>query len=113
MPVDRTSKYELYVKAVYWVIATLTTVGYGDYKGYQPMEYVLSIGVEFIGIGIFSYLMGSINNLVGSEQTLQDIIDERVENIEKWLRKLEKARAKNFSKNLYDSIKEYTEISYF
>lgn len=44
------------------------------------------MGVEFLGIGIFSYLMGSINNLVGSEQTLQDIIDERIEDIELWLR---------------------------
>lgn len=30
-----------------------------------------------------------------------------------WLRQLEKARPKNFSKNLYDSIKEYTEKSYY
>lgn len=57
--------------------------------------------------------MGSINNLVGSDQDLQEIIDERIENIELWLRKLEKARPKNFSKNLYDSIKDYTYQSYY
>jgi len=56
--------------------------------------------------------MGSINNLIGSEETLQEIIDERMENIELWIRKLEKARPKNFSKNLYNSIKDYTEKSY-
>lgn len=50
--------------------------------------------------------------MVGADQDLQEIIDERVENIELWLRKLEKARPKNFSKNLYDSIKEYTQKSY-
>jgi len=69
--------------------------------------------VEFLGIGVFSYLMGSINNLVGSESTLQDIIDERTEDVESWLRKLEKSRSKNFSKQLYDSIKEYTEKAYY
>lgn len=111
--VDRSNDYNVYVTSIYWVITTLTTVGYGDFKGYTPEEYVLQMGVEFLGIGIFSYLMGSINNLVGSEQTLQDIIDERIEDIELWLRKLEKARPKNFSKNLYDSIKEYTEKSYY
>jgi len=68
--------------------------------------------VEFLGIGFSSYLMGSINNLIGSEETLQEIIDERMENIELWIRKLEKARPKNFSKNLYNSIKDYTEKSY-
>lgn len=111
--VDRTDDMTVYVTATYWVITTLTTVGYGDYKGYQSQEYLLQMAVEFLGIGIFSYLMGSINNLVGSESTLQDIIDERFEDIELWLRKLEKARSKNFSKQLYDSIKEYTEISYY
>lgn len=54
--------------------------------------------VEFLGIVVFSYLMGSINNLVGRESTLQDIIDERIEDVEMWLRKLEKSRSKNFSK---------------
>lgn len=46
--------------------------------------------VEFLGIGVFSYLMGSINNLVAAESTLQEVIDERIEGIETWLRKLEK-----------------------
>ena len=54
--------------------------------------------VEFLGIGVFSYLMGSINSIVGQETSLQDVIDERVEEIEGWLRKLEKSRSKNFSK---------------
>ena len=36
-----------------------------------------------------------------------------MEDIESWLRKLEKSRSKNFSKQLYDSIKEYTEKSYY
>ena len=47
-----------------------------------------------------------------AQEILPMIIDERIEDIEQWLRKLEKARPKNFSKNLYDSIKEYTEKSY-
>jgi hypothetical protein len=60
----------IYVTAVYWVITTLTTVGYGDYKGYTQTEYLFQMVVEFLGIGVFSYLMGSINNLVAAESTL-------------------------------------------
>jgi len=26
----------VYITAVYWVVTTLTTVGYGDFKGYTP-----------------------------------------------------------------------------
>ena len=77
--------------------------------------------VEFLGIGVFSYLMGSINSLMGSDYTLQDIIDERMENVEMWLRKLEKSRSKNFSTPTssatlttvgYGDFKGYTPIEY-
>lgn len=113
LPIDPEYPTGIYVTAVYWVITTLTTVGYGDYKGYTPTEYLFQMVVEFLGIGVFSYLMGSINTLVASESTLQEAIDERMEEIETWLRKLEKSRQKNFSKVLYDAIKDYTERSYY
>mgnify|MGYP006087908961 CR=1 FL=1 len=90
--------WKVYTISFYWVITTLTTVGYGDFKGYTPVEYLIQMIIEFMGIGVFSFLMGSINDLVGSERTLQDIIDDRMEEIEGWLRKLEKSRPKNFSK---------------
>lgn len=67
MHVNREETSEVYITAMYWVITTLTTVGYGDYKGYTPKEYLIQMVVEFLGIGIFSYLMGSISSLVGSE----------------------------------------------
>lgn len=92
LPIDPEYPTGIYVTAVYWVITTLTTVGYGDYKGYTPTEYLFQMVVEFLGIGVFSYLMGSINTLVASESTLQEAIDERMEEIETWLRKLEKSR---------------------
>lgn len=56
--------------AIYWVITTLTTVGYGDYKGYTKQEYIFQMVVEFLGIAVFSYLMGSISGLVSSEGNL-------------------------------------------
>lgn len=64
IPVDPEDDLAIYITAVYWVITTLTTVGYGDYKGYTPMEYNYQMVVEFLGIGVFSWLMGSINGMV-------------------------------------------------
>ena len=106
--VEKENDYAVYVCAVYWVITSLTTVGYGDFKGYQGEEYCFQMIVEFLGIVVFSFLMGSINGLMEKEVILQDIIDARIEDVELWLRKLEKTRSKNFSKQLYDCIKLYT-----
>ena len=95
------------------MITTLTTVGYGDIKGYTPEEYEFTIFVEFLGIGVFSYLMNSINSLFDQEIKLSDFIDSRNEKLENWLRMLEKTRGKNFGKPIYDAIKIYASQTYY
>ena len=37
---NRQNPKEIYIVAVYWVITTLTTVGYGDVKGFTTDEYL-------------------------------------------------------------------------
>jgi hypothetical protein len=66
-----------------------------------------------MGIGVFSFLMNSINSLFGSETQLLDIIDRRIEDVETWLRNLEKRRNKNLTKQMFDSVKVYTEQAYY
>ena len=69
--------------------------------------------VEFIGIGFFSFLMGSINSILVQQSKLQDIIDEKIEDLDIWLRKLDKSRTnKHLPKILYDNIKNYVESSF-
>jgi hypothetical protein len=71
------------------------------------------MAVEFIGIGFFSFLMGSINSILVQESKLQDIIDEKIEDLDIWLRRLDKSRInKHLPKGLYDNIKEYVEASF-
>jgi len=61
VPSDRTSQY---ITAIYWTVTTLATVGYGDIKGYTTQEYVFNMFVEFAAISFFSFVMGSINNVL-------------------------------------------------
>jgi hypothetical protein len=37
---------DIYITALYWVITTLTTVGYGDIKGLTYQEYLFTMAVE-------------------------------------------------------------------
>ena len=64
---DLTSDGNIYLAAIYWIVTTLTTVGYGDLKGYTPDEYMFQIGVEFAGIGLFAMFMGEIQEALDSQ----------------------------------------------
>ena len=71
------------------------------------------MAIEFIGIGFFSFLMGSFNSILVQESKLQDIIDEKIEDLDIWLRKLDKSRnSKHLPKILYDNVKGYVESSF-
>lgn len=71
-PENRTSNY---IFAFYWIIETITTVGYGDYSGTNTDEIVFTMFLEFYGLSFFSFLIGSISNIFSNGQKFEDLID--------------------------------------
>lgn len=57
---DLANKGKLYLASFYFVTTTLATIGYGDLKGYTSMEYLVCMGIELVGIGVFALFMGEI-----------------------------------------------------
>ncbi|CAN6681135.1 unnamed protein product [Malus baccata var. baccata] len=53
-----------YVTAVYWSITTLTPVGYGDLHPVNAWEMILDIFYMFFHLGLTSYIIGNMTNLV-------------------------------------------------
>jgi hypothetical protein len=47
------------ITAMYWVITTFTSVGYGDVLGSNPSEYMFVMLVEMVGICFFGYMIGT------------------------------------------------------
>lgn len=56
--------WERYVTAVYWSITTLTTTGYGDLHAVNTKEMVFDIFYMLFNLGLTSYLIGNMTNLV-------------------------------------------------
>ncbi|XP_076955551.1 potassium channel KAT3-like [Bidens hawaiensis] len=53
-----------YTYSLYWSIVTLTTVGYGDLHAVNTGEKVFSIFYMIFNIGLTSYLIGNMTNLI-------------------------------------------------
>ena len=48
----------------YWVCTTISTVGYGDYSGGTTLEYIVSLGLEFFGLVVFSLLEVTVKTII-------------------------------------------------
>lgn len=52
---------DIYANAFYFILTTITTVGYGDLGGSTTIELLFSMIVEFVGLTFFSFLTGTIS----------------------------------------------------
>ena len=52
-----------YVTQLYFIVTTVTTVGYGDYKPYTPVGRLYIMFVQFFGIIIFTEYQQAITQI--------------------------------------------------
>ena len=67
----------MYITAIYFILTTATTVGYGDYYAHNPSENAFLIFVQIVGICFFSTVTGKISSLK-KEKKIMDIVEEKV-----------------------------------
>ena len=45
----------------------------------------------FMGLTFFSFLMGSITSIFSTSDSFDDLIEEKLDNLDKWIKKIEKS----------------------
>ena len=73
----------------------MTTVGYGDVNGSTDWELAFTMFVEFIGLSFFSFLTGTIGVMFSGDQSFESLTNERMEQLDLWLLKLEACNVKD------------------
>ncbi|GMH20788.1 hypothetical protein Nepgr_022630 [Nepenthes gracilis] len=58
------SVWNNYITSIYWSIVTLTTTGYGDLHAENTREMLFNIFYMLFNLGLTSYLIGNMTNLV-------------------------------------------------
>jgi len=102
-----------YIFAFYWIFEVITTVGYGDFTGKTSYEYIFSIVLEFIGLTFFSFLMGSINGIFNTKDNFDDLIEEKLDSLDMWIKKIEKSNKPfHIQPTLYNDIRKYVEQAF-
>jgi len=55
-----------YVEAAYWALTTIATIGYGDVTPSTTPQVLYTMAVMMIGVGVFSYAIGTVAGLLTS-----------------------------------------------
>jgi voltage-gated potassium channel len=55
-----------YLRALYWTIETLSTVGYGDVTPATNAETLYAIGVMIFGVGVYGYIIGNVASILAN-----------------------------------------------
>ena len=98
----------IFVKCVYYVLTSISTLGYGDYTPVGVKELIVSLIILFIGVIIFSFNIASIINLViDSRQKLIQYQDKMI----KLNTYMKQKDLPNFLKFKLRKYLEYTHIS--
>lgn len=91
---------ENYIEAVYFITTTISTVGFGDFKGFPDLEGNWAIEMTYLmfvtayGIVLFSSVVNEIFTYK-KLKTVSQIVHEQVKDTEEYLYQISKAK-KNY-----------------
>ncbi len=75
-----------YIKAMYWTITTLTSVGYGDITPSTNLQRLYAIVVMIVGVGIFGYVISNIVRVLANSDASRSYFMEKMDTIDAFIR---------------------------
>ena len=95
-----------YLKAFYWAITTLSTVGYGDITPNTDAEMGYACFAELLGSMIFGIMIGSLSTMLMSGKALEEKIDNQLAELQEFM------TSKNIPSKLRSKVRRYMELYY-
>lgn len=75
-----------YVYAVYWVITTLSTVGYGDIAPKTPAQMMFASLTMIIGVAFFGYILSNMASLLSRLDAARESYMNHLDKVESYMR---------------------------
>lgn len=83
---DKYGDGENYLRALYWCITTLATVGYGDITPQNPVQMVYTICIMIAGAGMYGLIIGNVSNILAKRDAAKVHFQEKVEKINAFMK---------------------------
>ena len=100
----------IYFTSLYFIITTLTTVGYGDITGKTFKEIVFQIFLLIIGIMAYSWLISYCSNIIQEKSKATEALKNKVRILDDIRMKYNKMSKEMYTK-IYRHL-EYTHLTY-
>lgn len=81
---DENKMFE-YVKAIYWAMTTLTTVGYGDISAKTPLQMLYAAFTQLIGVGVFGFILSNVASLLSRLDAAREHHMDNLDQIENFM----------------------------
>jgi hypothetical protein len=77
-----------YIRALYWCVTTVATIGYGDYvpDHEKNLQIIYTICVQVLGVGMYGYIIGNVASLVANLDVARTAFVKRTEEINNFMR---------------------------
>jgi len=78
------SNYEIIIRCMYFILTTVTTIGYGDFIPISQNERAFIMFIELIGVAFFSYILGNFIDMISAYDKKMSDTDKNLE-LNVWL----------------------------
>lgn len=74
-----------YVRAVYWAMTTLTTVGYGDIAAKTAPQMLFAATTQLVGVGVFGFILSNVASLLSRLDAAREHHMDNLDQIENFM----------------------------
>ncbi len=90
-----------YLKALYWTITTITTIGYGDITPSTNGQIIYTMFVQLTGAGMYGYIIGNLASMLANSDLARTQFRAKMEKIQTFM------QYRDVPGDLQDSIRTY------
>ncbi len=92
-----------YLLSIYWVVTSVTTIGFGDIVPGNTSEYIFALFAMLIGASLFAYVIATGASLISSLNLSKVSFWNRVDTVESYL------RARKIDRSVGEEVRRYYE----